>query len=153
MFKKFTWGHGVILLLGSFIIFILSMIFLFTRGWQNAELVSNDYYKDELNYQQVIDAKNRAEKLAAKPQYSQDSAGITLKFPSEINNQNAKVSFELFRSDDERLDVKKEVALDGANSFTIPAKILAPGNYTLKLFWLQNKIQYQIDYDVVWKQL
>ena len=56
MFKNFNWGHGIILGLGSFIAFILFMIFIFPDGQQNAEMVSDDYYAEELNYQEVIDA-------------------------------------------------------------------------------------------------
>ena len=57
MLKKFTWGHGVALALGLFIIFILSMIFYFTSTWKNSELITDDYYEAELAYQDVIDAK------------------------------------------------------------------------------------------------
>ena len=78
MLKKFTWGHGVVLMLGSFIAFILFMIIVFPNGQQNAELVSDDYYADELQYQQVIDAKNNADQLTEKPIYQQNDSGISI---------------------------------------------------------------------------
>ena len=150
--KKFTWGHGIVLALAAFIIFILSMIFFFSRGWQNAEMVSEDYYADELAYQQTIDAKQRADQLTEKPEYYQDRNGIKITFPPSVNNNSAKVRFDLFRTDDQRLDVKKDIKLDAQNAIVIPAKILAPGNYTLKLHWNTGGKDYQIDYDVLWKQ-
>lgn len=152
MLKKFTWAHGIIIALGTFMIFILSLIFIFTRGWQNAEMVSNDYYADELQYQKVIDAKNLAAALPAKPVYTQSQHGLRISFPAEFSNANTKFRFELFRTDDERLDVRKEVTLGNDNSFTIPGKILAPGNYTLMVHWSKDQKDYQIDYDVVWTQ-
>lgn len=151
MFKNFTWGHGIVIALGAFMIFILSMIFIFSRGWQNAELVSDDYYRDELVYQKVIDAKNLAQALPQKPQYSQNSNGIKITFPDEAARGASAIRFELFRTDDEKLDINKEVTLSFDRSFTIPAKVLSPGNYTLKLHWKNNGKDYQIDYDVVWK--
>lgn len=81
--KNLSWGHGVMIALLAFIIFILSMLFLFPNGQQNSEMVSDNYYEEELLYQQVIDAKGRADKLVNKPVYSQNSNGITIKKEKE----------------------------------------------------------------------
>jgi len=149
--KNFTWGHGIVLALASFIIFILSMLFLFPNGQKNSEMVTEHYYEEELQYQNVIDAKKRADDLPEKPVYSQSAAGITLKFPQDINNSNTKFSFVLNRSDDQNLDIKKTVTLDGNQSFTIPAAVLKNGNYTLRMTWNKDKTDYRLDYDVIWK--
>ena len=150
MFKKFTWGHGVAVALGSFIAFILFLVLVFPNGQQNSELVSENYYEDELHYQNVIDAKNNADLLLEKPQYSQSNNGIKIDFPASDLPDLKKANFELFRTDDANLDVKKEVYLEG-NSFTIPKQVISKGSYTLKLKWLKNKKPYQLDYDVLWK--
>lgn len=149
--KNFTWGHGIVVALASFIIFILSMLFLFPNGQKNSEMVTDQYYEEELQYQQVIDAKKRADQLAEKPFYSQSASGITLKFPESISNSNTAVKFVLNRSDDQNLDIKKSVTLDANNSFTIPAAVLKGGNYTLRLMWTKDKTEYRLDYDVIWK--
>lgn len=152
MFKKFNWGHGIVLAMACFIGFILFMIFIFPNGQQNSELITDNYYEEELAYQDIIDAKNRADKLPEKPKYDQIPSGIKITFPQDINSTNAKVRFDLFRTDDKRLDVKKDVELSADNSFTIPEKILVPGNYTLKVHWKKDNLEYQTDYDVVWTQ-
>lgn len=149
--KNFTWGHGIVLALASFIIFILSMLFLFPNGQKNSELVTEDYYEEELQYQNVIDAKKRADNLTEKPVYSQSADGITLKFPQDINNTNSKFSFVLNRVEDQNLDIKKAIKLEGNQSFTIPKEVLKAGGYTLRLSWTKNKTDYRIDYDVIWK--
>lgn len=151
MFKKFTWGHGVIVALGSFIVFILFLVLVFPNGKQNAELVSNDYYADELRYQEVIDAKTNAEKLDQKPTYAQNKQGITLAFPETALPDDSKINFELFRTNDANLDVKKELVLNGQHAVAIPAKVIVPGPYILKVKWMHNKKPYQLDYDVEWK--
>ena len=149
MFKNFSWGHGIILALGTFIAFILFMIFIFPNGKQNSELVSEHYYEDELAYQDIIDAKNNAAQLTVKPEYAQIPEGIKIKFPSAIPDQK-KVNITLFRTDDANLDVKKELQLDNQNSILIPEKVIKKGSYTLKVKWSQNKKPYQVDYDVLW---
>ncbi|BEV04920.1 FixH family protein [Chryseobacterium gambrini] len=149
--KNFNWGHGVIIALASFMIFILSMMFLFPNGQKNSEMVTDNYYEEELKYQDVIDAKKRADELKEKPTYSQNPSGIRITFPKDYNNSNTKVKFVLNRTDDQNLDVHKTVQLDANQSFLIPAQVLKLGNYTLRLNWTKDKTDYRMDYDVIWK--
>lgn len=150
MFKKFSWGHGIVIALGSFIAFILFMIFLFPNGQQNSEMITENYYEEELAYQKVIDAKNNADLLPEKPKYNQDQSGIKVIFPEDINNENSKFTIDLHRADDQKLDVKREIKLDGKNTLFIPANILVKGNYVLRTMWTNNNKNFQIDYDLVW---
>ncbi|MEC5173067.1 FixH family protein [Chryseobacterium nepalense] len=149
--KKFTWGHGVVIALLAFMAFILSMLFLFPNGQKNSEMVTDNYYEEELKYQDVIDAKKRADNLQEKPVYTQDKNGIKITFPTDYNNSNTTVKFVLNRTDDQNLDIKKSVQLDASKSFIIPAQVLKMGNYTLRLNWTKDKTDYRIDYDVIWK--
>lgn len=149
--KNFNWGHGMVISLGAFIIFILSMLFLFPNGQKNSEMVTDNYYEEELKYQDVIDAKKRADELQEKPVYSQDKEGIRITFPQDYNNSNTTVKFVMNRTDDQNLDVHKAVQLDARKSFLIPAQVLKMGNYTLRLSWTKDKTDYRLDYDVIWK--
>lgn len=150
MLKKITWMHGVVFALAGFIIFILSMIFLFTKDWQNAELVSDNYYEEELAYQEVIDAKTNADNLPEKPVYIQSSEGIRLQFPQSHSVEGKRVNCHLFRTNDAKLDVRKDLFLDATHQLLIPAKVLVPGSYTLKIKWESQGKYYQIDYIVLW---
>lgn len=141
----------MVIALLAFIIFILSMLFLFPNGQKNSEMVTENYYEEELKYQDVIDAKGRADQLQEKPVYSQDKNGIKITFPKEYDNSNAMVKFVLNRTDDQNLDIHKSVQLDMNKSFLIPAQVLTPGNYTLRLSWTKDKKDYRLDYDVIWK--
>lgn len=150
MFKKFTWGHGVAVALGAFMIFILSLIFLFTRNWKNSELITENYYEEELMYQNVIDAKENADNLQTKPVYSQDVSGIKITFPAEFNNANTEFRIDLHRAEDKNLDVVRDIDLDASNSIFIPANILVKGNYVLRTHWKKENKNYQIDYNLIW---
>ena len=80
MFKNFSWGHGVAVALGLFMSFILFLIFVFSSGMQNSELISDSYYEDELAYQEIINAKNNADLLTEKPVYHQNKKELQLLF-------------------------------------------------------------------------
>ena len=148
--KNLNWGHGLMIALGCFILFILFLIFIFPMGKQNAEMISNNYYEEELKYQDIIDAKNNAAKLEKTPTYKATSEGLLISFPESIKADQNTASFVLFRTEDSNLDVKKEVVLQH-NLFLIPAKVISKGSYTLKLKWTENKKPYQVDYDILWK--
>lgn len=147
--KNLNWGHGLAIALGCFILFILFLIFIFPMGKQNAEMISNNYYEEELQYQDIIDAKNNAAKLEKTPTYKATSEGILITFPETIKVDENTADFILFRTEDSNLDVKKEVTLQH-NLFLIPAKVISKGSYTLKLKWKENKKPYQVDYDILW---
>ncbi|MCG2794191.1 MAG: FixH family protein [Weeksellaceae bacterium] len=148
--KHLNWGHGLAIALGCFIVFILFLIFIFPIGKQNAEMVSDNYYEEELQYQDIIDAKNNAAKLAQIPTCKASSEGILITFPEGSKVDNNTANFILFRTDDSNLDVKKEATLQH-NLLLIPAKVISKGSYTLKLKWKENKKPYQVDYDILWK--
>ncbi|MDR2204935.1 MAG: FixH family protein [Flavobacteriaceae bacterium] len=150
MFKKFNWGHGIALALGLFVIYILTLIILFPME-KNSQVISDNYYEDELLYQRVIDAKNNADALPEKPEYKQTSEEIEITFPQSVNPESGKTNFYLYRTNDSNLDIKKDVVLDEKKSFQIPGKVLRPGSYTLKLMWKENDKSYQIDYSLIWK--
>ena len=52
-------------------------------GKQNSEMISNNYYEEELEYQKVIDAKKNAAKLENQPTYQVTSEGIQITFPKD----------------------------------------------------------------------
>lgn len=148
--KKLTWGHGVVIALGSFIGFILFMIFVYSNGKQNSELITDNYYEEELAFQDVIDAKNNADRLAERPVYLQNKFQITITFPKEYNNQNTQFKIHLYRTENRDLDVEKDMKLDTENRIVIPGSVLKEGSYILRMKWSKDKMNYQIDYDLVW---
>ena len=149
--KKFTWGHGIAIALGSFICFILYLILIFPIGKQNSELVTESYYEDELAYQKVIDAKANADNQKTKPFFAQLPYGIRIAFPKEIIDANSKIEYYLYRTNDKTQDKSQKINLDNNNSFLIPKTELIPDSYTLKIMWTFKDKDYQVDYDVIWK--
>lgn len=136
--------------LGCFILFILFLILVFPIGKQNADMISDNYYEEELKYQDVIDAKENASQLKEIPSYKATADGMEIIFPQSIKADKNKIEFVLFRTEDSNLDIKKELNLEN-NKFVIPKKVVSSGSYTLKLKWKENKKPYQVDYDILWK--
>ena len=50
-----NWGKGIIIVMSSFVIFILTLVFILMST--RVDLTSEDYYKQEINFQKEINAK------------------------------------------------------------------------------------------------
>ncbi|MDR1876041.1 MAG: FixH family protein [Flavobacteriaceae bacterium] len=150
---KFTWGHGVILALACFIIFVCVLVGSIEFSKNSFDLVTDDYYEEEINYQQEIDAVNRTASLKEKPVIeTADPEGIKIVFPEEFNSTNTTGRFQLFRANSKDLDInKKTLDFSSTNTITIPAAVLVKGNYTLKLYWKKDAIDYQMETPIEWK--
>ena len=53
MESKFNWGWKIAILYGGFVCFMLVMVFIASN--QKVELVTTNYYEEELKYQSHID--------------------------------------------------------------------------------------------------
>lgn len=148
---KFHWGHGIMLFLGFFIIFIMSFVYktLFVSDYDHV-LVSEEYYKDEIGYQKEIDKMNNAAQLKENVKLVTNDQGIEVVFPSFLDPKKITGFVDLQRSNDVKLDLNKELKLDSLN-FLIPADQLKKGVYTVKVVWEYDKIPYQLNEKVNFK--
>lgn len=127
-----NWGYR---LLFTFIVFAAMMSYLVFRAYRtNFELVKTDYYKDELAYQNVIDAMNLANTLSATPAFSQNGASVALQMPNEMIGKSISGHAWFYCAYDSRRDRKLDIQPD-ENGNQILSGSFVPGNYTVKLEW------------------
>ncbi|MCB9202683.1 MAG: FixH family protein [Flavobacteriales bacterium] len=151
MFKKFTWGHGVVLALLAFIVFILSLLYKYQSQDNVFDLVTDDYYEEELVYQNEIDAKNRANKLSETPMVTTESEGFKIEFPKEFNQSNTSGKILLRHAYIKDKDVKSKLILNSDNQMFIPSTVLDKASYTLIISWEKDSLNYRKDYDIKWE--
>ena len=137
---RFTWGHKLILVFLAFGTMMTYMVYRSTKT--NYDLVSPEYYKDEIAYQQVIDGAARAGKLSGKVSVSQSDNVLAIRFPGEMRNSSLKGSALFYCSFDARRD--KKILLDtGPDAVQeIDSRQFVPGYYILKLSWSSRDEQY-----------
>lgn len=152
---KFHWGHGIVIALASFMIFIVSMIFFYERDKRAFDLVTEDYYEQELHYQDVIDAKNNAYNLPIKPEIKvKHGDGIFFSFPSEFKS-GTKGEVTMYHVANKDLDKKFLLELDTLGRFYIPKENLNKANhitkYVAKLSWTHSGKSYHMEQNIDWK--
>lgn len=141
---KFTWGHGVVVALFCFIVFISSLIFF---AGNMGEMVEENYYEKTIHYQDDIDAVKRANSLANKPEIIQQANGYLIKFYEQP--ESGEVFF--LRSNNSKEDIKQKLKLNSRNEQLVHATDLINGDYEVSIRWKQNGEDYLLKQTVHWK--
>ncbi|GGZ83136.1 FixH family protein [Algibacter mikhailovii] len=132
---KFNWGTGIVFAFIGFISFILYFIItMMTDERFEHELVSEDYYADELKYQDDIDKLNHAKSLSENIAYHRSSAGLTINFPENLDYKSITGKVFLYRPSNKQLDFETAISL--SNSYLlIPDNRLVDGRWNIKIDW------------------
>lgn len=135
---KISWPTGIIISIAAFVIFILSFVYKVTFLPQyNHHLVSEDYYKDELNYQQEIDKLNNAAELKENITYEKVAEGMLISFPSEFNPTQITGTISFQRLSNHKLDFEFPLKLK-TNDYLIVDDKLVEGRWDIKIEWVVN---------------
>lgn len=133
---KWNWGTKIFLVYGLFVVFMLGMVYLCTQ--QHYDLVTPDYYAQELKYQEVIDGKNNLQALGKKVEISQTANLVTVQLPTNITEGKAEVKF--YRPDDASLDFNLPIA--EGNVLMVPLAKFKTGVYKVKTIWTNEGKRY-----------
>ena len=139
---KINWGTGIFIAMLSFMIFILSFVYkaVALDEYQH-ELVSEDYYKDELHYQEEIDKMNNATALKQDISLRNSNQGIYISFPEEIDESSIKGEISFQRLSNGKLDFSEVIFLSGHEQL-IPSDKLVSGKWIVKIDWEDGKNEY-----------
>ena len=139
---KFTWPMGIILAMAAFMIFILSYVYkaTFVNKYDH-HLVSEQYYKDELNYQNEIDRLNNASSLKQNVIIDHQSNGLLIKFPEEFDASKIQGTIKFQRPSNYKLDFKIPIKLTN-HDYLIGKEKLVEGIWNVKIDWQIGETKY-----------
>ena len=137
---KLNWGFGVVLAFIGFISFI--MYFVISMSADNKyshDLVANDYYKQELNFQKNIDATKNAKNLKENIKIERVKEGLKIIFPKELNAEKIKGKVFLYRPSNKQLDFEMLIAISDSSYLLMPDKRLLDGRWDIIVDWTYNQ--------------
>jgi nitrogen fixation protein FixH len=104
------------------------------------DLVTSDYYKQEIEYQDKIDMKTNLAKSGMHVSVLENGNEIHVSVPviGEKSIENAEVYF--YRPSDETKDLKLNKHQNG--TFIIPNNQLVKGEYVIKTEWTIEGVKY-----------
>lgn len=141
---KFTisWPTGIIIAIASFVIFILSFVYKVTFLPQyDHHLVSENYYMDEINYQQEIDKQNKGLDLKENVTLQKVDAGLLISFPAEFDFSKITGTIDFKRLSNEKIDFSLPIKLV-SNELLIEDDILVEGRWDVNIEWTVNENTY-----------
>src|SRR6187551_2073677 len=101
---KLSWGYKIMFV---YIAFVAGMVFLvFKASSQKFDLVTKDYYDQELKYQQVIDQAANSSRLSAAVTIESKNGELRINFPEEMKNKKKVVDFYLYYPADAKKDFR-----------------------------------------------
>ena len=139
---KLSWGYKIMFV---YIVFVAGMVFLvFKASNQEFDLVTKDYYEQELKYQQVIDQAANTSKLSTPVSIERKEGELMISFPDEMKNKKKLVDFHLYYAADAKRDFRKSFELN-ENVSTQALPVGMKGMYELKLSWEAEGVKYYFE--------
>jgi hypothetical protein len=146
-----NWGAKIFLLYTGFVVLMGTLV------WKSMhtkfDLVTEDYYQQEIGFQKKLDAKTATTSLAQKPVISVTEESIMVFFPQDFSGKAIKADLQLYNPANAALD-KSFINLQAeAGKLTIARKDLPAARYTGKLTWqCEGKTYYQeAPVNLTWK--
>ncbi|WP_306352254.1 FixH family protein [Flavobacterium sp. '19STA2R22 D10 B1'] len=132
---KINWGVGVIIAFLLFMSFILYFVIkVQTDTKYDNDLVVEEYYKQELHFQDQLNREQNAKNLKNDIQIETKATGIEIVFPAEFNPKDISGTVSLYRPSDKKLDFEAPISLSDSH-LLIPNRSLLDGRWDIIINW------------------
>ncbi len=137
-----NWGYKILFV---YVAFIAGTLFLvFRASGEKDDLVTEDYYSQELKYQQKIDQMSRTGALSAPVKYELNAGQLLVSFPNDFSGKKIAGNILLYCPSDEGKDIKQDFNIQDA-----VLKIRIPpahnGAYELHINWQADGLDYYFE--------
>lgn len=142
---KLDWGKKITILYSAFVLFIIFMVYKASSF--TVHLVTEDYYQEELAYQEHIEQLKNSNALKRPLQidYQPRASVININYP--MTGVQGKV--KLYRPSNGRLDKDFEVETDEQNQQAISTAGLLSGLWKVQVKWQGDGQQFFSEQNVV----
>ena len=143
------WPLGIITTLVVFFAGTVGLIVMACS--QKVDLVSADYYENELKFQGRIDQVERTRSAVTQASVAYDAAlkCITISLPADQARRDISGHIDLYRPSAAGMDRTVKLAPDAHGVQRLDAAGLAPGLWKVRVSWTVEKQDYYLDQKVV----
>lgn len=133
-----SWGYRIMLLFTGFAALMITLVYKATHT--KYELVSKDYYADELRYQEKIDGMNNAS-VAGNLTVTNDTKYIRVQLPASITQQPDSANAWFYCKTNASHDVRMNVVFVNG-SLAVDRTKLFNEQYEFRLQFVAGKKRY-----------
>lgn len=141
-----NWGRALLLV---FVVFAGFMGYLVYRAsGTHFDLVSKEYYRDELNYQDKIDGMRRAAAISKVVVKTGGNRQLLVELPAELKGKQINGELWLYCKTNAALDLKLPLKLDTALVRGFDLSAHPAGKYIVKLHWEADQLKYDAEEEI-----
>lgn len=127
---KLNWAWGLAILYICFVILVIALVVGSNR--QNFDLVSNDYYGEEIAYQKVLDGGKNQAALSAPISIVANTTTVTITFPGEFKSKSVTGNIQFYSPVHTEWDKNYPIKANDLN-MVIDRTQLRNTKYTIKI--------------------
>ncbi|TXD83070.1 FixH family protein [Subsaximicrobium wynnwilliamsii] len=132
---KINWGTGIVLAFIGFISFIMYFVIQMNVDEKlSYDLVTEDYYGKELEFQEDLDKQEHAKSLTTDVTWTRTKEGLLISFPLDKDIKDITGKVFLYRPSNKQLDYETTISLSNHN-LLIPDKRLVDGRWNISVDW------------------
>lgn len=147
---KMNWGTGLAIWLALFIAFILYFVIrISTDKKYDYDLVTEEYYKKEMVFQQEMDAEANSNTLNGRISGEKISEGWMLTFPENMDYSKIEGTVYLYRPSNKKLDFQLPLKLSNSQVL-IPDQRLLAGRWNTIVQWSYKGEDYLYKNEIVY---
>ena len=147
---KFNWGTGIILAFIAFISFIMYFVISMNVNKKyDHDLVIENYYQQELEFQNDINKQQKGNDLAENITWSKTVEGIIITFPEAFEPDLISGNVFLYRPSNKQFDFETPILLS-EHTLLIPDKRLLDGRWNIKVDWQYEGNSYLFKKEIVY---
>ena len=145
-----NWGKSIVVVIVAFISFILYFVIkMNTDSKYDHDLVTEEYYKKELNYQQEIDAAKNTKQLGEDIEVIRTEDGLKINLPASFTNKKIEGKVFLYRPSNKQLDFEIPILL--SNTYLlVPDKRLLDGRWNITVNATKNNKSYLFKKEIIY---
>ncbi|AWW32386.1 nitrogen fixation protein FixH [Echinicola strongylocentroti] len=132
-----NWGTGIVLFFVVFVSFLFTMVGICMKQ-DDLHLVTNNYYEEEIKYQEQIEKASNAAML----DHEVMAFDVGEKKIMVHLEKGAKGTLWLFRPSDARLDQKVPLLFDTGKEQSVSLRELKSGYWKVKLAWEKDGVAF-----------
>ena len=140
MKKRIHWGSGLIVAFLFFAAGVLTMVVISMN--REVDLVTDDYYQQELKHEQQITGTKRSNALGDSLQCRMAGDAFVLVLPASFNPDSMTGSLTFYRPANRKRDFVVPLLLSSGNRQSVPVGSLEKGLWRVKVRWNYRHEEY-----------
>jgi hypothetical protein len=136
--KKIIKNGWPVAIAGYFFVFICAMTaWIVYASQQQVDLVSKDYYADEIRFQTQINRINNTSKLSGKASvnYNAKEQTVKLQLPAGEWAEKPEGHIQFYRPSNAAWDVEKKLEVNEEGKQLVSVSKLEPGFWKVRVYW------------------